>query len=122
MRWVPSSSTARPPAPVRPARSPVPLPGTITRNSASRLAPRVVAEWAKLNVPERPPTVPSKLHRHVRADAGGLVEGGGEQGGRAAADVALVLLLHGGHADRHRGRDGRGGHRCGREAGHLEGS
>ena len=34
-----------------PAKAPVPLAGTIVKNSSRRSVPPVVAEWAKLNVP-----------------------------------------------------------------------
>lgn len=47
------------------------------------------------------------LHGHVGADAAGLVEGGGEDGGRAPGGVAVEVLGHDRHAHGQRGGDGR---------------
>ena len=61
-------------------RSPVPLNRTIMKNAAVRSVPWVVAESAKLKVPDRPFGGPSDdSDRDVGAHAARLVERGGEQ-------------------------------------------
>jgi len=74
---VPSASTVIPPEPEFPVSYPVPLEGTITKNSAERSLPDVVVECAKLNVPSRPCSEPSKRFTIVATPTGVPVETAG---------------------------------------------